>query len=55
MKVDIPGSLGKLVMRYRVVFAAFPLVIVALVLRKQFMVYDDTGKCMHTDGMAVPI
>ena len=44
LKVDIPGSMGKLVMRYRVVFAAFPLVIVALVLRKQFKVYDENGK-----------
>lgn len=43
MNVDIPGSMGKLVMRYRMVFAAFPLVIVALVLRKQFKVYDDSG------------
>lgn len=44
MKVDIPGSMGKLVMRYRVVFAAFPIVIVALVLRKQFTIYDESGK-----------
>lgn len=43
LKVDIPGSLGKLVMRYRTVFAAFPLLIVALVLRKQFRAYDETG------------
>lgn len=45
MNVDVPGSLGKLVMRYRVVFAAFPLVIVALVLRKQFKIYNESGKC----------
>lgn len=44
MNVDVPGSMGKLVMRYRMVFAAFPLVIVALVLRKQFKVYDDSGE-----------
>lgn len=44
MEVDIPGSMGKLVMRYRMVFAAFPLVVVALVLRKQFKVYDESGK-----------
>ncbi|TAQ91000.1 hypothetical protein B7494_g597 [Chlorociboria aeruginascens] len=43
LKVDIPGSMGKLYMRYRTVFAAFPLLIVALVLRKQFRVYDETG------------
>lgn len=43
MDVDVPGSMGKLVMRYRMVFAAFPLVVVALVLRRQFKVYDDSG------------
>lgn len=44
LKVDIAGSLGKLYMRYRTAFLAFPLLIVALVLRKQFAVYDDSGK-----------
>ena len=44
LKIDAAGSLGKLVMRYRLVFAAFPLLVVALVLRKQFSVYDETGK-----------
>jgi len=44
LKVDVAGSMGKLVMRYRMVFAAFPLVIVALVLRKQFKIYDESGK-----------
>ncbi|KAF1913008.1 PGAP1-like protein-domain-containing protein [Ampelomyces quisqualis] len=43
LQVDIPGSLGKLWMRYRIVFAAFPLLIVALVLRQQFRTYDATG------------
>lgn len=43
LSVDILGSLGKLYMRYRTVFAAFPLFVVALVLRKQFRVYDSTG------------
>ncbi|KAF2161178.1 hypothetical protein M409DRAFT_70008 [Zasmidium cellare ATCC 36951] len=43
LKVDKLGSAGKLVMRYRTVFAAFPLLVVALVLRKQFKVYDTTG------------
>ncbi|KAJ5908230.1 hypothetical protein N7495_000912 [Penicillium taxi] len=43
LQVDIIGSLGELVMRYRTVFAAFPLLVVALVLRKQFQVYDETG------------
>ncbi|KAL8859311.1 MAG: hypothetical protein Q9178_004249 [Gyalolechia marmorata] len=43
LRVDIGGSIGKLVMRYRTVFAAFPLLIVALVLRKQFKLYDHSG------------
>jgi glycosylphosphatidylinositol deacylase len=43
LKVDVLGSLGKLWMRYRIVFAAFPLLIVALVLRQQFCTYDVTG------------
>lgn len=43
LAVDPLGSLGKLYMRYRTVFAAFPLLVVALVLRKQFRVYDNTG------------
>nr|Q2USI0.2 RecName: Full=GPI inositol-deacylase [Aspergillus oryzae RIB40] len=43
LSVDIAGSLGELVMRYRTVFAAFPLLVVALVMRKQFQVYDETG------------
>jgi len=43
LTVDLMGSLGKLYMRYRTVFAAFPLLIVALVLRKQFRIYDSTG------------
>ncbi len=43
LKVDLPGSIGKLVVRYRTVFAAFPLLVVAMVLRKQFRVYDTTG------------
>lgn len=44
LKVDILGSLGKLYMRYRTVFAAFPLLIVTLVLRKQFRIYDSEGR-----------
>jgi len=44
LQVDIPGSMGKLVMRYRMVFAAFPLLVIALVLRKQFNIYDQSGK-----------
>ncbi|KAK3112947.1 GPI inositol deacylase [Teratosphaeriaceae sp. CCFEE 6253] len=43
LEVDMVGSAGKLVMRYRTVFATFPLLVVAVVLRKQFKVYDATG------------
>lgn len=43
LRVDVLGSLGKLYLRYRTVIAAFPLLVVALVLRKQFTVHDDTG------------
>lgn len=43
LRADIPGSMGKLAMRYRTVFAAFPLLVVALVLRQQFKIYDQTG------------
>lgn len=43
LTVDMMGSLGKLYMRYRTVFAAFPLLVVAMVLRKQFRIYDTTG------------
>ena len=43
LKLDLVGSMGKLVVRYRTVFAAFPLLIVAMVIRKQFRVYDTTG------------
>ncbi|KAJ4377031.1 GPI inositol deacylase [Didymella sp. IMI 355093] len=46
LRIDILGSLGKLWMRYRIVFAAFPLLIVALVIRQQFRVYDETGVFM---------
>ena len=44
LKVDLLGTLGKLVMRYRMVLAAFPLLVVAMVLRKQFKIYDESGK-----------
>jgi glycosylphosphatidylinositol deacylase len=44
LNIDFLGSFGKLYMRYRTVFAAFPLVVVALVLRKQFQIYDATGR-----------
>ncbi|KAJ5343061.1 uncharacterized protein N7506_002885 [Penicillium brevicompactum] len=52
LQVDLASSLGELVMRYRTIFAAFPLLVVALVLRKQFQVYDDTGYFIpFTDGL----
>ncbi|KAF3767814.1 hypothetical protein M406DRAFT_90386 [Cryphonectria parasitica EP155] len=43
LTVDVLGSMGKLYMRYRTAFAAFPLLVVALVVRKQFRVYDNQG------------
>ncbi|KAI0405014.1 GPI inositol-deacylase [Xylaria palmicola] len=43
LTVDPIGSLGKLYMRYRTVFASFPQLVVGLVLRKQFRIYDNTG------------
>lgn len=43
LQPDILGSMGKLAMRYRTVLCAFPLLIVAIVLRKQFKIYDETG------------
>ena len=46
LRVDHLGTLGKLVMRYRLVMVAFPLVIVAMVLRKQFKIYDEDGTCV---------
>ena len=44
LKVDIPGSIGKLFVRYRIVFVAFPILIMALVLRKQFVIHDNSGR-----------
>ncbi|TLS28431.1 hypothetical protein PpBr36_01371 [Pyricularia pennisetigena] len=43
LTVDFMGSMGKLYMRYRTVFACFPLLVAALVLSKQFNIYDETG------------
>jgi GPI inositol-deacylase len=43
LDIDLIGSLGKLVMRYRTVYPAIPLVVIALVLRKQFVIHDKTG------------
>ncbi|KAK6440298.1 GPI inositol deacylase [Oleoguttula sp. CCFEE 5521] len=46
LHVDVLGSAGKLVMRYRTVFAAFPLLVMLIVMRKQMKVYDTTGVFM---------
>ena len=43
LQVDVLGSFGKLLMRYRTIIAAFPLLIVALVIGKQFQIYNDSG------------
>jgi hypothetical protein len=43
LSLDVTGSFGKLWMRYRTLFAALPLLVVALTLRKQFQVYDESG------------
>jgi GPI inositol-deacylase len=43
LRADLTGSFGKLVIRYRTVFAVFPLLVVAMTLRKQFRVYDNSG------------
>ena len=43
LQPDLTGSLGKLVIRYRTVFAVFPLLVVAMTLRKQFRLYDNSG------------
>ena len=43
LDVDVMGSLGKLYMRYRTIFAAFPLLVLTLVLCKQFAMYDASG------------
>lgn len=48
LDVDLLGSLGKLVMRYRTLFATFPLLVVAIVLRKQFAIFDNSGT--YTQG-----
>ncbi|RMZ79981.1 hypothetical protein DV738_g2953, partial [Chaetothyriales sp. CBS 135597] len=43
LKPDFAGSLGKLMIRYRTIFAVFPLMVVSMILRKQFRVYDSSG------------
>lgn len=48
IRVDLLGTFGKLVMRYRLVMVAFPLLVVAIALRKQFKIYDEHGKVLGT-------
>lgn len=56
LKFDSWGSLGKLVMRYRTIFAAFPLLMVASVLRKQFREYNSRGRFMSfNEGLDIMI
>jgi GPI inositol-deacylase len=43
IKFDLLGSFGKAVIRYRIALAAFPLAIVALVLKRQFSEYNTGG------------
>ncbi|KAF1992557.1 PGAP1-domain-containing protein [Aulographum hederae CBS 113979] len=52
LELDYMGSLGKLWMRYRTLFASFPLLIVALVIKRQFSFYDESGIFMSfSEGM----
>lgn len=56
LKFDFLGSLGRLVMRYRTIFAAFPLFVVALVIRKQFNHYNAGGHFMSfSEGLDLVI
>ncbi|KAI5290994.1 GPI inositol deacylase [Ascosphaera aggregata] len=43
LEIDVLGSLGKLTMGYRTIFASFLVLTIAFILRKQFQVYDTTG------------
>ncbi|KAK9452737.1 PGAP1-like protein-domain-containing protein [Dipodascopsis uninucleata] len=43
LKIDLLGSLGNIVMRYRTAVAALPLAVVAVVLLIQFNIYDSEG------------
>ncbi|RPA88061.1 PGAP1-domain-containing protein [Ascobolus immersus RN42] len=56
LKFDFIGSLGRLVMRYRTIFAAFPLFVVALVIRKQFNHFNAGGHFMSfSEGLDLVI
>lgn len=45
MKLDVYGSLGKMVLRYRLAVLALPLGIFILVLKRQIKEYYRTGEC----------
>ncbi|KAK9249739.1 hypothetical protein V1507DRAFT_97431 [Lipomyces tetrasporus] len=53
LSVDIIGSFGNLVMRYRTACGSLPLAITAIVLLIQFNINDSEGKvcfwCCHMD------
>ncbi|KAF8457621.1 PGAP1-like protein-domain-containing protein [Kalaharituber pfeilii] len=54
--LSLQFCLGKLVMRYRTIFAAFPLMMVASVLRKQFREYNARGHFMSfNEGLDIMI
>jgi len=47
IKFDLLGSFGKAVIRYRIGLAAFPLAVVALVLKRQFSEYNTGGSSLY--------
>jgi hypothetical protein len=55
ISLDVLGSFGKLWMRYRTIFASFPLLVVALVMSKQFKAYDESGKTLPSLLMHVSL
>jgi hypothetical protein len=55
ISLDVLGSFGKLWMRYRTIFASFPLLVVALVMSKQFKAYDESGKTLSSLLMHVSL
>ncbi|GAO45923.1 PGAP1-domain-containing protein [Saitoella complicata NRRL Y-17804] len=56
IKLDIRGSFGKLVMRFRTAFAAFPLIIICLTLRRQFVEYDGGQAFMSfAEGLSLVV
>ncbi|KAI5814253.1 PGAP1-like protein-domain-containing protein [Pyronema omphalodes] len=52
VEIDFMGSLGRPANRYRMALAAFPLLIVALVIRQQFVDYNNFGRFISfAEGM----